>query len=134
MPDEEDPFDMINGRPMYWNRQGEPMTRDQWLASYEDREQQLRDKRVAEDTIGPYWISTVWLGIDHALWMVGPPVIFETMVFVKHDEDGAPLGPEVDYQLRYSTEAEALAGHAETVLMVRATYTPVETQIEEEQE
>jgi hypothetical protein len=48
-------------------------------------------------------VSTVWLGIDHA--REGRPLIFETMVFP--DEDNYS---ELDVA-RYSTRAEALAGH-----------------------
>lgn len=77
-------------------------------------------KRVAETTIGNYWVSTVWLGLDHG-WNNDnlPPLIFETMVFATEDMD-----PAMDLELsqdRYYTEAEALAGHEAIVLMIRAT-------------
>jgi len=47
-------------------------------------------------------VSTVFLGLDHRFGTEGPPLVFETMVF------GGPLDQEQD---RYSTKAEALAGH-----------------------
>lgn len=79
-------------------------------------------RRVALDEIGPYEVSTVWLGLDHG-WSGGAaPVIFETMVFTSaawNDPDGG-VGPDLDCR-RYSTEAEALAGHAATVLLISAT-------------
>ena len=73
----------------------------------EDREY----KRVDETTVGPYWVSTVWLGLDHRFAGEGPPIIFETMIF-QTDQDG--LGHGLDDQ-RYCTEAEAKAGHLEMV-------------------
>jgi hypothetical protein len=62
---------------------------------------------------GPYnggIVSTVYLGVDHSFGN-GPPLLYETMVFGcgKHDK----------YQRRYSTQEEALAGHWETVAMVK---------------
>jgi hypothetical protein len=62
-------------------------------------------KRVAEDTYGQFWISTVWLGLDHSFGS-DPPLIFETMVFDQSDNDTSDLDCR-----RYATEAEALAGH-----------------------
>lgn len=71
--------------------------------------------RVAHDTIR-HWgqsadVSTVFLGLDHS-WGDGEPQIFETMVF------GGALDQE---QERYSTWAEAEAGHAAMVARVRAS-------------
>lgn len=67
----------------------------------------LKDsRRVAETTLpNGRWVSTVWLGLDHQ-YGDGPPLIFETMVFPGKDDIG-----ELDCE-RYSTEADALAGHA----------------------
>lgn len=57
----------------------------------------------------PIEVSTVWLGLDHNWWPDRPIKIFETMIF----------GGELDLeQWRYSTEEEALAGHAETCKLV----------------
>lgn len=58
---------------------------------------------IEQTTIGDYLISTVWLGLDHSFGY-GPPLIFETMVFKGGESD-------LDCE-RYSTEEEALAGHA----------------------
>lgn len=91
----------------WYDRQGRP------LSDYGEIEKLLRTfqyKRVAE-TVLPEgkWVSTVWLGLNHR-HDDGPPLIFETMVFPS--KDGPLL--EIDC-LRYSTEAEALAGHAAMV-------------------
>ena len=37
-------------------------------------------RRVALTRVGPYCVSTVFLGIDHQ-WGDGPPLLFETMVY-----------------------------------------------------
>jgi len=63
------------------------------------------DNRVAETTLpNGRWVSTVWLGLDHSFGS-GPPLIFETMVFQNRSDMG-----DLDCE-RYSTEAEAIAGH-----------------------
>jgi len=59
-----------------------------------------------ENGTGKINISTVFLGLDHNFDDNGPPLVFETMIFGGiHDQ----------YQDRYSTFEEALAGH-ETAL------------------
>jgi hypothetical protein len=69
-----------------------------------------RDKRrVGDDTVGDVRVSTVFLGLDHSFGG-GPPLLYETMVF------GGPLDGE---QERYSTRAEAEAGHA--TMLARVT-------------
>ena len=49
--------------------------------------------------IGPLWVSTVFLGLDHRH---GDPLLFETMIF-----DGG----KDDYQVRTSTWGQAEAAH-----------------------
>jgi hypothetical protein len=44
---------------------------------------EANQRRVAQDDIGDYKVSTVFLGLDHQLSPEGPPEIFETMVFHK---------------------------------------------------
>ena len=59
---------------MYYDRQGNPLTLEEWAATFEARQDQ---KRVAETTLpNGRWVSTVWLGLDHA-FSAGPPLIFE---------------------------------------------------------
>jgi hypothetical protein len=89
----------------YYDRDGQPLELREWSAKFEDKEY----KRVALDAVGEASVSTVWLGLNHQ-WGDGPPLIFETMVFGgKHDED----------QWRWSTEADALAGHERIVAALR---------------
>ena len=88
--------------PNYFDRQGNPIGRMEWVQFFED----LQYRRVAETTLqdGKY-VSTVWLGFGHRFGGNGLPLIFETLVFPApgnfRDLDCA----------RYSTEAEALNGH-----------------------
>jgi hypothetical protein len=65
--------------------------------------------RVALTEIGPYTVSTVFLGLDHQ-WYKGPPVLFETMILLTDHQSF-----EGDYQIRCSTWDEALAMHTEGV-------------------
>lgn len=85
----------------YYSRKGEPITSAEWMKEWEGD-----GKRVAKTTVGDYVVSTVYLGLDHN-WGIGPPLIFETMIF------GA--GPHDQEQWRYSTVEDAIAGHQRRV-------------------
>lgn len=56
-------------------------------------------------------VSTVFLGIDLQLAPFGPPHLFETMVFSPDGWDG---------QQRWSTYAEAMAGHTAAVQLLQS--------------
>lgn len=92
----------------FYARDGSEMTIEQWTALLDN----LEYKRVAWTKLGDVVVSTVWLGIDHNWSGAGGPVIFETMVF----------GGSLQEQRRYSTEAEALDGHADVVELVRVEH------------
>lgn len=63
---------------------------------------------VAKTYVGTVFVSTVFLGVDHA-WS-GRPMLFETMIFGgKHDEEC----------WRYSTWQEAEDGHWRAVKLVK---------------
>ena len=99
-----------------WNRQGEPLTLAEWGALLEDKSEDERAayKRVAEDTLpNRRWVSTVWLGLNHRFGP-GKPLIFETMIAQLAEDEDEPH-EWLDYQMRYATEAEALAGHDEAI-------------------
>jgi hypothetical protein len=64
---------------------------------------------------GGAFVSTVFLGIDHAFFD-GPPLLFETMIFgaerVAYTFGGRERTfPEEIYQWRYHTWDEAIEGH-----------------------
>lgn len=120
---------------MWYDKTGKP------LRDYDKIEKLLEDfeyKRIARTEVGPYFVSTVWLGLDHDFSFthfdkVNPrPVIFETMVFENAESTMGPLeisGKLVfkggnkyheslnvgDFNSRYSTLEEAEAGHTATV-------------------
>jgi hypothetical protein len=75
------------------------------------------DRRVALDYVGLSRVSTVFLGVDHAFGD-GAPLLFETMIFAD-DESKLDLAC-----WRYSTRAEALAGHADALAALRARVAP----------
>ena len=77
-----------------------------------------REYAVIEKTaVGPYQVSTVWMGLDHS-WGTGPPLIFETMVFIK-PEKGEEAALPIDTQRRYPTLKDAIDGHAKTIVEVQ---------------
>lgn len=95
----------------YYDRRGLPLVGPEaWSLLFNDPGY----KRIGDDRIGEARVSTVWLGIDHGFG-VGPPLIFETMIFG---------GPYNDDQWRYSTEAEAKAGHRRIVDALRRGVEP----------
>jgi hypothetical protein len=57
------------------------------------------------------YVSTVFLGIDHNYSLEGPPVLFETMIFVD--------GPLSEFQERYCTWEEAKRGHERALRKLR---------------
>ena len=91
---------------IYYNRQCEPV-------EYNDADFSIENKRVTSDTVNGFWVSTVFLVIDHAFRFIlsekHEPVLFETMVFKGGD------GACEDCQWRYCTEEEALYGHKKIV-------------------
>lgn len=100
LQDRVDAEDAMDNR--YFDRQGQPVSDTlRWAKLFEDRSYQRVALTILTNGIK---VSTVWLGLNHQ-WGDGPPLIFETMVFPDtadfHEDDCA----------RYSSEAEAVAGH-----------------------
>lgn len=82
-------------RPMYYNTEGDPITREEWATSYDDGD----STQVALSEVS---VSTVFMGLDHAMGTEGPPILWETMIFG---------GPHDGYQTRYSSKEDAVEGH-----------------------
>jgi hypothetical protein len=73
--------------------------------------------RVGWDEVGPYQVSTVFLhGVDHNWRDVGPPILWETMVF---EVDRRGRRSSMDYQWRHTSYAEALGFHGDVVAAIR---------------
>lgn len=66
------------------------------------------DRTVAKDEFNGIMVSTVFLGIDHSFGNSEKPVLYETMIFGLKEEDS-------EYQERYATKVEALAGHERAI-------------------
>lgn len=70
-----------------------------WGRMFEDAE----GRTVAQDSIGEFRVSTVFLGMNHSFGD-GPPLLFETMIFGgRYDDD--------EYQTRCTTWEEAEEMH-----------------------
>lgn len=86
----------------YYDMYGNPVSRERWAQLL------MQPKHVAEDYVSVrgrrFRISTVWLGLDHNFMGDGPPLIFETMIFV-----GDSLSEL--YCIRYESRERALIGH-----------------------
>ena len=82
-----------DGRPIYYDRQGKPMTVQQWAQRFEDEDY----RHIARDVIGPdepldpaplITVSTFWLGLNHD-WRSDEPLIYETIIIGgEHDATG----------------------------------------------
>lgn len=97
----------VVSRRRYYDKDGTPIT----LLEWGDRLDRPGYRNVALTQISPtVEVSTVWLGNNYNFFNEGPPLIFETLVF----RDGH--GDEMD---RYSTLAEAVAGHAAMVETIK---------------
>ena len=112
-------------RPIFFDREGEPLSIEEYGVLHSFRNLYCR---VDESTIGPLWVSTVWLGTDMGFGMSGPPVIFETMIF--GDENDTTIHPElrqmIDSMARYCTADEAQAGHAAICVDIRQLLAKIE--------
>ncbi|MEW5857481.1 MAG: hypothetical protein AB1861_08875 [Cyanobacteriota bacterium] len=65
--------------------------------------------RVAEDYVGNVRISTVFIGSN--IHLSNPPLVFETMIFNAGE----------NYQIRYATWDEAIAGHQRILELVNSS-------------
>lgn len=88
-----------------------PASLYEWSTMY-DGDQSGRT--VAQTKTGEAFVSTVFLGLDHSFGE-GAPLYFETMIFG---------GPEDQSQWRYTTWAQAEAGHARVVAALEAGIEP----------
>lgn len=98
--------DNITGK--YVLKKGKPVPEPDlmvWAESFE-----RNDRRIIFDRYEDYYISTVFLGLDHSHLGGTPPLLYETMVFG---------GPSDQYQERYATKQEAKRGHRRARRLLR---------------
>jgi hypothetical protein len=79
-----------------------------WAVRYQQQEE-WEKSRVGSTMIGNVHVSTVFLGIDHNYRRIGPPILFETMIFG---------GEHSGYCERYTTWDEAEEGHHRACALV----------------
>lgn len=96
--DRVDSVQYFDGRPVYLDRSGQPMTLRQWAEAYEDKEGRL----VARTTVGEAEIITMWLGLDADPIDNPVPLIFGSIVRL-----GNAWGEEIES----ATEQEAMEAH-----------------------
>lgn len=73
---------------------------------------ETKERIVQREDVGHFWVSTVFLGLDHNFDENGPPLLFETMVF--DHSPGASCGHDL-WMDRTSTWELALEMHARGV-------------------
>jgi len=94
---------------MFYNKEGNPITRIQWEQLMEDSNY----REVAKTTVeSGYLVSTVRLWLNHGIIGVGKPIIFETMVF---GNDDVSWNTQDEYTRRFATIEEAKAYHQAVV-------------------
>jgi hypothetical protein len=69
------------------------------------------NRRIAMDHVGAVCVSTVFLGTDHSWSDKGPPILFETMMFIEDDGRKGCSSSWGDLQLRAATWEEAITNH-----------------------
>lgn len=81
-------------------------------------------RRIKHDVIESTTISTIFLLLDHGTRCGGPPVLFETMVFLKDNPENRR------FMQRYTTYDDAVAGHYNAVatIMQRVKQSHIATQ------
>jgi hypothetical protein len=100
-----------------YGRDGAELSDEEFLVRFGDPKYQV----LAQTRVGAYTVSTVWLGITHGRGSDGRPVVFESMVFSSADfADPSGSLSDIDTR-RYTSEADAFAGHTELVTVIRAT-------------
>lgn len=71
-------------------------------------------RRIRLTYLGDMRISTVFLGLNHELSELGPPLLFETMIFGLFKDD--------EYQTRCTHHRQALQMHKMAVLVAKDHY------------
>ena len=114
IPDGKDIFSEVRGPGGYFDRSGNAISFRDWarLSAWDEKDNNNQYRIVKQEEVGDYWISTVWLGLDHGFGR-SKPLIFETMVFNNVTDES-----DLDCR-RWSTEEQALAGHEAMVDEVR---------------
>lgn len=96
--------------------------------------EESNNRIVKQEHVGPYWVSTVFLALDHNFNPDSAPLLFETMVF---DEEhkvkvfNREVREEAGVQERYSNWTQAEEGHARIVQQMREWLERSSAEVEE---
>jgi hypothetical protein len=90
---------------MYFDKNGKPIGMFEWATLFEDKKYKIIKQEVLPND---YFVSTIWLGLNHR-FNEGNPLIFESLVFPAKGN-----WSKLDCE-RYSTLAEAKKGHKKLV-------------------
>ena len=99
---------------IYYDRKGKEISFEEWNKKTSD----LTYRILNQESVGPYLVSTIWLGLNMNVWRRIPPIIFETMIF--HNNKDFEENPLNNYQERYYTEESAFVGHKTAVEAAQA--------------
>ena len=90
----------------YYDKKGEKISLEKACELRSDDSYRI----IGQNEIGKYFISTIWLGFNHG-FRPDEKLLFETMVFDQslNNENNQWTALELE---RYSTEKEAIEGHA----------------------
>lgn len=92
---------------------------DEWGRWFQ-RSRDDGSRTVAVDHVGPWTVSTVFIGMNHDpfSYISGtPPILWETMIFSQFEDLDDPFD---GMQWRYTSKPDALAGHEDIVRRLRA--------------
>lgn len=115
-------YDPVTGRARYFRLVGQslvPCSLGEWAVWVEAG---CPGRRVRLTRIGPFKVSTWFLGRDHALFGSEPPVLFETQTFLVDSCGGFDAGGVNKYDGRSSTWVEAELAHRMAVEFLQANY------------
>jgi hypothetical protein len=105
---------------------GEPQgaTLEQWAKWFAHASRRLESTPIGRPP--KLYVSTIFTGLDRAWLRYGAPILWETQVLAANRDDAAAnrAGPDVGRTQRYTTRADALAGHWDLVAELRAQYEP----------
>lgn len=93
-----------------YDKEGKPISLKEWGFLIEN----TYYRRIRETFVGPYKISTLWLGVDHNFFGGDEIHIFETMIFCDAEKDNLHCHME-----RCSTLEEAIICHEKTVKLLQ---------------
>lgn len=72
----------------------------EWALWFEDAQHRV----VRLTQVGPWHVSTIFLGLDHRFFGKGPPILFETMVWQRMEPYRDSLGIEHDRKLESASK------------------------------